>query len=131
MEHPFENTVVDWIKSVPINKPAEPCRIENCGLPNHRAIAGWFNFELKPRTARNFHFRHEVEPAARFDTLDAPEIESIASDQCVSITAAPAQSHATHKEIEEASNLPEKTCKVPTVLASNPLDGRKGQGRGN
>ena len=122
---------MDWIKSVPIEKPAEPCRIEDSGLPNHRAIAGWFNFELKPCTARHFQFRHEVEPAVRFTTLDAPEIKSIASGQCVWIAAAPAQSHTTHKQIEEASNLPEKTGKIPSVLASNPLDGRECQSRGN
>jgi hypothetical protein len=94
-------------------------------------MVGWFNFELKPRTARHFHLRHEVQPAVRFNTLDAPEIQSIASYQCVRITATPAESHATHKKIEEASNLPEKTGKVPSVRTSNPLDWRKGQGRGN
>jgi len=91
-------------------------------------MVGWFNFELKPRTARHFHLRHEVQPAIRFNTLDAPEIQSVASYQRVRITATPAEPHTTHKKIEESSNPPQKTGKVPTVRTSNPLDGSEGQG---
>src|SRR5664279_1397696 len=91
-------------------------------------MVGWFNFELKPRTARHFHLRHEVQPAVLFNTLNAPEIQSIASYQCVRITAAPAESYATHKKIEESSNLPQKTGKIPSVRPPNPLDGSESLG---
>ena len=35
VEHPFENAVMDGIKGVPIQKPAEPGWIEDYGLPNY------------------------------------------------------------------------------------------------
>src|SRR5580704_11320428 len=47
------------------------------------------------------------------------------------IPAAPAQSHAAHKKIEEASDLPQETGEVPSGRAPNPLDRGKSQGRGN
>src|ERR1039457_4681441 len=97
---------MDRKKGVPIQNPAESGRIEDCGLPNYGALVGCFHFELKPRAARHFHLRHQVQPTARFDTLDAPEIQSIPCYKCLWIAAAPAQSHSAYKEIEEASNLP-------------------------
>jgi len=117
---------MDRVERVPIKKPAESGWVEDCCLPNHRAMVGWFNFELKPRTAGHFHLRHEVQPAVRLNTLDSPEIQSIASYQRLRITATPAESHATHKKIEESSDLPQETGKVPSVRTSNPLDGSKG-----
>ena len=71
---------MDRIKSVPIKKPAESGWIEDCGLPNHGTMANWFDLKLKPRTSRHFHLCHKVQPATRFKTLDAPEIQSISSD---------------------------------------------------
>ena len=60
MQHPFEDAVMDRVKRVPIEKPAKSGRIENCRLPNHGAMAVWFNLELKPRTTRHFHLRHQI-----------------------------------------------------------------------
>ena len=117
---------MDRIKSVPIKKPAESGWIEDCGLPNHGSAAGRFNFELKPRTTRHFHLRHQAQPAARFETLDAPEVQSVANHEGIRITATPAQSHAAHKKIEEPSDLPQEIREVPSVRPPNPLDGSNG-----
>jgi hypothetical protein len=40
MEHPFEDAVMDRVERVPIKKPAESGWIEDCCLPNHRALVG-------------------------------------------------------------------------------------------
>jgi len=120
-----------WVKRVPIEKPCQPSGIENCGLTNYGAQALWFNLKLKPRAARHFHLCCQIQSTIRFKALYAPEIQSIANGQSVRISPAPPQPHAASEKIEEASNPPQETSKVPTSQTANPLDWSKRQSRWN
>ncbi len=76
-EHAVEYPPMYRIECVPVKKAGETGRIEDCGLPDCRATAVRFDFELQPGTPGNFHFRSQIKPMIRIKTLDSPEIQRV------------------------------------------------------
>src|ERR1700722_4229272 len=122
---------MDWVQSIPVKESTQSHRIENCGLRDDRSQIVRRNLELKPGTARKFHFSSENKLAMRLKALHSPEINGIARSQLIWITAAAPQPTTSDDQIERTAEPPQEISEVPAIRATDALDRRKGEPRRN
>jgi hypothetical protein len=76
-QHTGEHQPVQWEEHVPVAKSSPSHWVEDCGLPDRGQQAIARDFELKPSSSGQLHFRDEPKSAIGLDNLDAPEVNSV------------------------------------------------------
>ncbi len=76
---PVEDPGVDRVQAVPVQESAQALRKESRGLLQlGRPVSGFPHPELKPRAARQLHFRPQTNQPVRLQGFHPPEIQRVA-----------------------------------------------------
>ena len=123
-EHASENKFMKGDDRIPVEEPSKSTWTKASGHNKSRDRwfpfrFNWFNFKIKLRFARQFHFSSEGEGAISVDTNNSPEIECLTELDCFWKSSSSAKTWASNKRVHPPSDAPEDVSCIPSVPSAN------------